>query len=122
MAITKSKLTSKELSQIAAQGMLDKKASDVIIMDLRHIPQAIADYFVVGTGNSVTQVDAIADSVEEMVFKNRSEWPRHKEGIENKEWILLDYIDVVVHIFRKDKREFYAIEDLWGDAKFKKLD
>jgi ribosome-associated protein len=117
MALTKSKHTSKDLSKIVALGMQEKKALDIVIMDLRHIPQAFADYFVIASGNSTTQVDAIADSVEEMMYSQAAEAPRHTEGRENKEWILLDYIDVVVHVFRKDRRDFYGLEDLWGDAK-----
>ena len=118
MTITKTTINSQVLSKIIAKGMQEKKAIDIVIMDLRHISQAVADYFVVCSGNTTNQVDAITDSVEEVVYKDTDELPYRKEGKENKEWILLDYIDVVVHIFRKDRREFYALEDLWGDAKF----
>ncbi len=116
MSKNKSIHNSKTLSELVAQGMLEKKAQDVIIMDLRKINQAIADFFVIASGNSVTQVDAITDSIEEMVYKQIQESAWRKEGKENKEWILLDYVSVVAHIFRKDRREFYALEDLWGDA------
>jgi ribosome-associated protein len=71
---------------------------------------------VICSGSSDTQIDAIASSVDEEVFKGSNQDPWHKEGIQNKEWILLDYVDVVVHVFRKDRREFYDIESLWGDA------
>ncbi|MDX2304294.1 MAG: ribosome silencing factor [Microscillaceae bacterium] len=117
MNINKSKLESKKLSRIVAKGMIEKKAMDIVILDLQHIGQAVADFFVICSGNTVTQVDAITDSVEETVYKLAEENPWRKEGKENKEWILLDYVDVVVHIFRKDRREFYTLEDLWGDAK-----
>lgn len=113
----KSIQSAKTLSELVAQGMVEKKAQDIIILDLRKINQSIADFFVICSGNTVTQVDAITDAVEEMVYKNTQELPWRKEGKENKEWILLDYVNVVAHIFRKDRREFYALEDLWGDAK-----
>jgi ribosome-associated protein len=90
---------------------------DEQLMDLRKINQAIADFFVIGSGNSTTQVDSISDSIEEVVYKQIQESPWQKEGRENKEWVLLDYVSVVAHVFRKDRREFYALEDLWGDAK-----
>jgi len=110
------------LSHFVAQGMIDKKATDVLILDLRNIPQAVADFFVIGTGASVTQVDAISDSVEDVTFKFTGQNPWRTEGKTNKEWILLDYLDVVAHVFRKDRREFYALEDLWGDAKVTRLE
>jgi ribosome-associated protein len=101
---TKNSINSQEFSNLVAKAMLEKKAQDVV------------DFFVIGSGNSTTQVDAISDSIEEMLYKFTSEDPWRTEGKENKEWVLLDYIDVVAHVFRKDKREFYALEDLWGDA------
>ena len=122
MNIAKSKLGSKELSQIVAKGMLEKKAMEIVILDLQGISQAVADFFVICSGNTVNQVDAITDSVEETVFKLTEEDPWRKEGKSNREWILLDYVDVVVHIFRKDRREFYALEDLWGDAKTHRIE
>ena len=109
--------SSEKLSHFIAQGMLEKKAADVVVLDLRHIPQAMADFFVIGSGTSVTQVDAIADSIEDVANKFTGENPWRTEGKTNKEWVLLDYLDVVAHVFRKDRREFYALEDLWGDAK-----
>ena len=122
MAKQTNAISSEKLSHFIAQGMIDKKATDVLILDLRHIPQAVADFFVIGTGSSVTQVDAIADSVEEVAYKFTSEQPWRTEGKTNKEWVLLDYLDVVAHVFRKDRREFYALEDLWGDAKITKME
>ncbi|MCS7005593.1 MAG: ribosome silencing factor [Cytophagales bacterium] len=98
-------------------GMLEKKASDVVVLDLRGIKNAITDFFVICSGNNDSQVDAITDSVEKEVFKRIGEEPWKKEGSAFKEWIILDYIDVVVHIFRKEKRIFYGLEELWGDAK-----
>ena len=85
-------------------------------MDLRKIKNAVADFFVICSGNSDKQLDAISDSVDSEVFKTLKESPWHTEGKNNKEWMLLDYIDVVALVFRKDRREFYALERLWGDA------
>jgi ribosome-associated protein len=113
----KQAISSEELSKIVAQGMLEKKASDVVIIELKGLKNAIADYFVIGSGTSDTQVEAIAESVEEMVYKNAHQDPWHTEGEKNKEWILIDYVDVVAHVFKKDRRAFFALEDLWGDAK-----
>ncbi|UXP32900.1 ribosome silencing factor [Reichenbachiella agarivorans] len=107
---------SEKLEELVVQGMQEKKAFDIVVMDLRSISNAVAEYFVICSGNSDNQLDAIADSVEEAVYKSLRIDPWHKEGRENKEWILLDYANVVVHIFRKDRREFYTLEKLWGDA------
>lgn len=110
-------LKSSALSQLVVEGMLDKKASDIVVMDLRKIPNAVADYFVICSGNSDTQIDAISDSVEERVFKDSKQNPWKREGKNNKEWVLIDYVDVVAHVFNKEKRSFYGLEELWGDAK-----
>ena len=108
---------SEKLSQVVVKGMQEKKASDIVVLDLRKVKNAVADFFIICSGNSDKQLDAIADSIDEEVFKAMKENPWHKEGKNNKEWMLLDYISVVVHIFKKDRREFYALEKLWGDAK-----
>ncbi len=123
MELTKAKVSidSKQLSEVVAQGMLEKKGVDVIILDLRKVKSAVTDFFVICSGNSDTQVDAITDSVEEEVYKRLGQDPWHKEGKENREWILLDYVDVVVHVFKKDRRQFFALEDLWGDAEVIKV-
>lgn len=108
---------SDELSALVVQGMQEKKAEDIVIIDLTKIKNAIASYFVVCTGNSDTQINAIAESVQDEVKKKTHDTPWSSEGRTNREWILLDYSDVVVHVFSKEKRKFYALEDLWGDAK-----
>jgi ribosome-associated protein len=105
------------LKDLIVLGMQDKKATNVAVIDLRSYKEAIADFFVVCSGNSDTQVEAIAESVDKMVFKLSGESPRHKEGYTTAEWILLDYVDVVVHVFKADKRRHYALEELWGDTK-----
>lgn len=115
-------LSSEKLSKTIIKGMQEKKAADIVLMDMRKVKNAVADFFVVCSGNSDRQLDAIADSVDAEVSKTLKENPWHSEGKQNKEWLLLDYIDVVVHIFRKDRREFYALEKLWGDADMKQIE
>jgi ribosome-associated protein len=107
------------ISELAIYGIQEKKGNDIVRLDLRNIFSSVSDYFVVCHADSATQVKAIANSVEEEIFKATQQEPWRKEGLEYGEWILLDYIDVVVHIFRTDKREFYGVEDLWGDAEIK---
>jgi ribosome-associated protein len=116
MAKKRKGVSSEKLSEVIVKGMQEKKAIDIVVMDLRKVKNAVADFFVICSGNSDRQLDAIADSVDEEVFKALKENPWHTEGKNNKEWMLLDYIDVVVHVFRKDRRDFYALERLWGDA------
>lgn len=116
MRHSKVKATSEELSRAVVKGMQEKKGKEIMIMDMRSVKNSIADFFVLCTGTSDVHIDAIADSVEKEVYKNAGEDPWHLEGKQNKEWILLDYVDVVVHIFKKEIREFYSLEDLWGDA------
>ena len=115
-------IDSKVLSEWMVEGMLNKKAMDVVVMDLRNVKHAIADYFILCSGNSDTQIDAISDAVEEEIHKQSKQNPWKREGKENKEWILLDYVDVVAHIFKKDKRTFYGLEELWGDAEITRID
>jgi ribosome-associated protein len=107
------------ISELAIFGIQEKKGNDIVRLDLRNIFSSVSDYFVICHADSTTQVKAIANSVEEEIFKATQQEPWRKEGLEYGEWILLDYIDVVVHIFRTDKREFYGVEDLWGDAEIK---
>ncbi|MEQ9230858.1 MAG: ribosome silencing factor [Cyclobacteriaceae bacterium] len=121
MQKTTEKVTSTKLSELVVQGMLEKKAEDVVVMDLREIKNSVADYFVLCSGNSDTQMDAISDSVEDEVHKNVKQKPWKREGRDGKEWILIDYVDVVVHVFNKEKRAFYGLEELWGDAKVQRL-
>ncbi|MFN4144352.1 MAG: ribosome silencing factor [Runella sp.] len=109
-------ITSQQLCQLIVKGMQEKKAIDIVVMDLREIKNAITDFFVICTGNSDTQIDAIADSIEEEVHKITNEHPWQREGKEAKEWILIDYVDVVAHVFKRERREFYSLEQLWGDA------
>jgi ribosome-associated protein len=107
---------SKRITEVIVHGMQEKKAKDIVSLDLRNISSSVSDFFVVCHADSSTQVKAIADSVEDEVMKAFGEEPWHKEGFQNSEWILLDFVSVVVHIFRTEKREHYGVEDLWGDA------
>ena len=116
MAKKRKAASSEKLCDAIVKGMQEKKASDILVMDLRKVKNAVADFFVICSGNSDKQLDAIADSVDEEVYKTMKENPWHVEGKNNKEWVLLDYFDVVAHVFKKDKREFFALEKLWGDA------
>jgi ribosome-associated protein len=119
MVKNKTTTQSTNISEVIVHGIQEKKGNDIVRLDLRNIHSSVADYFVVCHAESSTQVKAIANSVEEEVFKALGIEPFRKEGLQNAEWILLDYFDVVVHIFKTDKREFYGIEDLWGDAEMK---
>ncbi len=104
------------LADIVVHGMQERKAQDVVKLNLANVPNSITDYFIICHGNSRTQVEAIAESVEAEVKKATGVNPWHKEGYENAEWILLDYFDVVVHIFQEESRGFYKLEKLWADA------
>jgi len=95
----------------------DVKGVNVNIMDLTKISNTVCGFFIVCTGTSNTHVAAIANSVKRHVSKKIKEKPFSTEGIENQEWVLIDYVDVVVHIFQREIREFYDLENLWGDAK-----
>jgi ribosome-associated protein len=107
------------ISELAIHGIQEKKGNDIVRLDLRNIHSSVTDYFVICHADSTTQVKAIANSIEDEIFKATQQDPWRKEGLEYGEWILLDYVNVVVHIFRTDKREFYGVEDLWGDAEVK---
>src|ERR1035437_7757667 len=104
------------LTDTIVEGMQNKKAKHIVSLDLRKLNNRVVDKFVVCHGENDRQVEAIAREVEENVAKTLNEKPWHREGFENKEWILLDYVNIVVHIFLEEKRDFYAIEELWGDA------
>lgn len=104
------------MQDIAVKGIIEKKGQEIVCLDLRNVKTSVADYFIICHADSGTQVRAIADSVEEEIYKAFREDPWQREGLENSEWIILDYVSVVVHIFKREKRYFYGIEELWGDA------
>ena len=102
-------------------GIQEKKGKEILKLDLQKLKTRPTDYFIICHGDSTTQVDAIAKSIDSEVENALDIRPWHKEGMQTAEWILLDYIDVVVHVFLKDRREFYGIEELWGDAEIEKI-
>ena len=94
----------------------EKKGENIISLDLRKIPEAVSDFFVICEGASTTQVKAIADSIEEEVRKNCDELPYKHEGRQTYQWVLIDYVNVVVHVMLPENRRFYKLEDMWSDA------
>jgi ribosome-associated protein len=114
-------MTAEALSKIIVKGMEEKKASDISILDLRDIKNSVSDFFILCSGNSNTQLEAIADSIEEEVSKSGEKDPWQREGKNSGQWILMDYVNVVAHIFIKEKRDHFGLEDLWGDAKITKI-
>ncbi len=118
------KITDKltQLADVIVEAMQEKKAKNILSLDLTKLDHRVVDKFIICHGDSDRQVDAIAFAVEEKVRKDLGEKPWHREGYENKEWILLDYVNIVVHVFLKEKRDFYAIEELWGDAEVEKFE
>jgi len=113
-------LDSKELAHLVAQLSLEKKAEDVLILDLRGVT-TITDYFVICSGDTDIQVKAISDNIiDELSEQKIKVW--HREGYESLNWVLLDLVDVVVHVFRPETRDFYNLEKLWGDAEITKIE
>lgn len=109
------------LVKAIVKGIEEKKGHEIAVLDLKPCNSAPSDFFIVCHGDSQTQVVAIARSVEDEVEKITGESPTFKEGYTNAEWILLDYINVVVHIFLKEQRDFYGIERFWADAEVRKI-
>jgi ribosome-associated protein len=115
--MTVKKINTDDLIAEIVKGIDDVKGEDVQLLDLREIENTVCDYFIICTGNSNTQVKAISGSIQKNVSKNLKDKPWHIEGEVNSEWVLMDYVNVVVHVFQKQIREYYDIESLWGDAK-----
>jgi ribosome-associated protein len=113
-------MTPYRLAKEAAALAVSKKAEDIVILDLRGL-STITDFFVICSANSDVHVKAVADAIEEgLSRKDASTW--HVEGYRHRRWILLDYVDVVVHVFHRKTRDFYLLEKLWGDAKIERVD
>ncbi len=110
-----------ELTALIVKGIQEKKGENIVQLDLRGLDGAVTDFYVVCEASSTTQVGAIADSIEKEVREMSGEKPWHVEGTDNLEWVLLDYVNVVAHVFQPDKREFFNIEELWADAKIKEI-
>ena len=114
--------TSDFLMEIIIKGMQEKKGKNIVSLNMKNIEHAVSDYFIICHGTSNTQVQAIAESVENEILATIGLKPWHREGVQNAEWILLDYVDVVVHIFQENFRNFYLIERLWADAEVKQIE
>ena len=108
-----------QLLSVIIDAIQDKKGKEIIDIDLGPTGSAICDHFVICHGDSTTQVDAIANHVEQMVKSELNEKVFHSEGFENSQWVLLDYSDIVVHVFQKPYRDFYKLEELWADGHLK---
>jgi ribosome-associated protein len=113
----KKKAVSDKVIDCIVKGIQEKKGKEILSIDLSKIDNAVCRYFIICHGDSNTQVNAIAQSIEKMMQENLQEKVWHSQGYENAQWILLDYFDYMVHIFQKDTREFYNLESLWADGK-----
>ena len=120
--MTKDKTSADQLITTIIGGLEEVKGKEITILDLRDIENTVCDYFIVCEGTSNTQVNAIVNSIQKQVSKTTKDKPWHIEGTDNAEWILMDYVNVVVHIFQKHIREYYDIESLWGDAKMTQIE
>ena len=118
-----SRLTrSSKILKVITKAILDKKGEHVVSLDLRKIPEAAADFFIICEASSSTQVKAIADFVETEVKSECGENPYHHEGHNALQWVLVDYINVVVHVFQSETRKFYQLEEMWSDAVVDEID
>lgn len=119
--MAKKQVSTDDLITFIIQGIEEVKGENIQLLDLRDIENTVCDYFIICSGNSNTQVNAISGSVQKLVSKQIKDKPWHVEGEGNSEWVLMDYVNVVVHVFQKHIREFYDIESLWGDAKITEI-
>jgi len=110
-----------ELLDSIVKGIFEKNGAEVLKIDLRNLENRITDYFIICSGASKTQVDAISYSIEDVVKKETGSKPFHVEGLENCFWVLIDYGEAVVHIFQEEYRRFYSLESLWADANIEKI-
>tara|TARA_B110000046_G_C12997840_1_gene400864 strand:- start:1811 stop:2185 length:375 start_codon:yes stop_codon:yes gene_type:complete len=111
------KPNSEKLADVVVSAIHEKKGQKISLLDLRSLNNSLCDFFIICHGTSTTQVDAVADSVSELAQKILNDKPRSIEGRSQSEWILIDFVDVIVHVFLEEKREHYALEELWADAK-----
>ena len=118
----KKEINNDQLIAQIIKGIEEVKGNNIEILDLREIENTVCDYFVICNGTSNTQVNAIVNSVQKTVSKALKDKPWHIEGSDNAEWVLMDYVNVVVHVFQKHIREYYDIESLWGDAKITSIE
>ena len=119
--MTKEQVSTDDLISVIIQGIEEVKGENIQLLDLRDIENTVCDYFIICSGNSNTQVKSISGSIQKTVSKQIKDKPWHIEGENNAEWILMDYVNVAVHVFQKQIRDFYDIESLWGDAKITEI-
>lgn len=112
----------KQLINAAIEGLKDKKAQDIVCIDLSKTENTFCNYFIICHGTSNTHVNGLADSLTDKVIEECREKPFHKEGLDNCQWVLIDYSDVIVHIFQKEYRDYYSLEDMWSDAKIEHIE
>ncbi len=103
------------IASLAVDAILEKKGRDILVLDVHQV-SGVADIFILVTGESELQNKAIVDSIRISLRENAGECPWHVEGSDHNQWVLMDYVDLVVHVFMPEKREFYGLERLWGDA------
>ena len=120
--MAKKQINNDDLLANIIKGIEEVKGENIDILDLREIDNTVCDYFVICNGNSNTQVNAIVGSVQKGVSKELKDKPWHVEGADVGEWVLMDYVSIVVHVFQKHIREYYNIESLWGDAKITSIE
>jgi len=115
---TNSKLS---LIDLVVKGIQEKKGTNITVVDLRDVMNAYSDYFIICTGSSDTNVQAISNSIEDLLRDTLDEKPMHVEGYREANWILMDYFETLVHIFKEEEREHYNLENLWADAKIERI-
>jgi ribosome-associated protein len=111
-----------KLVALIIEGIKEKKGKEIISIDISKFESSICNHFIICHGDSNTQVNAIAQWIEKFIEEQTNEKVWRKQGFENAQWVLLDYIDIVVHIFQKEARDFYNLEGLWADGKVKKIE
>lgn len=111
-----------QLIDAAIKGLQEKKAVDIVTIDLSKIENTFCNYFIICHGTSNTHVGGLADSAIDTIIEDCSEKPFHKEGLDNAQWVLLDYSDVIIHVFQKEYRDYYQLESMWSDAKISHID
>lgn len=119
--MTDTQIEKKELLENIIKGIEEVKGYDITILNFTKLENTITDYFVICTGGTNTQVSAISNSVERFVRKNTKDKPWHIEGVDSQQWVLMDYVSIVVHIFQPEYREYYDLENLWGDVEITRI-
>jgi ribosome-associated protein len=122
IATDEAKISSETFNNLIVSSIQDIKGKDISVFDLRELEMASNDFFIICHGTSRTQLIGIINNIEKRVFEETGIRPNHSEGRQGTNWMLVDYFSVIVHIFTKEKRDFYNLEDLWSDAKIQKFD